>query len=81
MASTVRRSRNSGFIEITFLSRSFKIFWYKISISVFLLTLVYPWNKWQLDPKLRKSFCCGVKLPSERLINLSILLGISKCPL
>ena len=38
------------------------MFWYKISISVFLLMLVYPWNKWQLGPKLRKSFCCGVKL-------------------
>ena len=57
------------------------MFWYKISISVFLLMLVYPWNKWQLGPKLRKSFCCGVKLQSERLINLSILLGISRCPL
>ena len=81
MASALRRSRNSGLIEITLLSRSFKMFWYKISIPVFLLMLVYPWNKWQLGPKLRKSFCCGVKLQSERLINLSILLGISRCPL
>ena len=76
MASALRRSRNSGLTEITLLSRSFKMFCYKISISVFLLMLVYPWNKWQLGPKLRKSFCCGVKLQSKRLINLSILLGI-----
>ena len=66
MASALRRPRNSGLIEITLLSRSFKIFSYKISISVFLLMLVYPWNKWQLGSKLRKSFCCGVKLQSER---------------
>ena len=45
MDSAVRRSCNSCLIEITFISRSFKIFWYKISISVFLLMLVYPWNK------------------------------------
>ena len=31
--------------------------------------LVYPWNKWQLGLKLRKSFCCLVKLQSERLIS------------
>ena len=68
MASALRRSQNSGLIEITFLSRNFKIFWYKISISVFLLMLVYPWNSW-------------VKLQSKRLINLSILFGISKWPL
>ena len=79
IASALRRSRNSGLIEITLLSRSFKIFWYKISISVFLLMLVYSKNKWQLGLKLRKSFCCWVKLQSERLIYLSILFGISKC--
>ena len=73
MVSALRRSQNSGLIEITLLSRSFKIFLDKISISVFLLMLVYPWNKWQLGPKLRKSFCCWVKLQSERLIYLSIL--------
>ena len=46
MASALRGSRNSGLIEITFLSQGFEIFWYKISIPVFLLMQVYLWKKW-----------------------------------
>ena len=79
--SALNRTRNSGLNEMTILSRNFEIFWNKISISVFLLMFVYPCNKLQLGPKLRKSFCCWVKLESKRLIYLSILFGSSKWPL